>query len=219
MSTVATDRKKLLIFDWDGTLSDSLGRIVECLQISALDQGLEPPTPVQGREVIGLGLREALHSLYPDLDDVALEALRSSYSGNYARLDQAPPAFYTGVVETLDHLKGRGYLLAVATGKSRRGFDRVVGGHGMVGFFHGSRCADETVSKPHPRMLHELLAEFDCAPGDALMVGDTEFDMEMAVRADVPRMGVSYGAHHASRLHTYGLQACLDEFAQIVDHL
>lgn len=219
MSVVVNGRKRLLIFDWDGTLSDSLGRIVECLQVSALDQGLAPPTPEQGREVIGLGLREALHSLYPALDDAALEALRSSYSGNYARLDQVPPAFYSGVAETLEQLKGEGYLLAVATGKSRRGFDRVVTGHGMAAFFHGSRCADETVSKPHPRMLHELLAEFDCAPDDALMVGDTEFDMEMAARAGVSRMGVSYGAHHASRLHPYGLQACLDQFAQIVEYL
>ncbi|MFA5493385.1 MAG: HAD-IA family hydrolase [Porticoccaceae bacterium] len=212
-------RPELLVFDWDGTLSDSLARIVECLQLSACEQGLPPPTGEQGREVIGLGLGEALHSLFPELDDARLAALRASYSRNYAFLDREPAPFYPGVLETLDTLRDAGFALVVATGKSRRGYDRVVAGHGLEGFFRASRCADETASKPDPRMLNELLAECGCPPGRALMVGDTEFDMAMAARAGVPRLGVSYGAHHPDRLQPYGLLACVDRFADILSCL
>lgn len=210
---------ELLIFDWDGTLSDSLARIVECLQISAAEQGLLPPTPEQGREVIGLGLGEALHSLFPELDDIQLAALRASYSRNYVLLDREPAPFYPGVLETLDRLRSAGFALVVATSKSRRGYDRVVAGHGLEGFFHASRCADETLSKPDPRMVNELLAECGFQPEQALMVGDTEFDMEMAVRARVERLAVSYGAHHPDRLRPYGLLACVDRFADILSCL
>ena len=212
-------RPALLIFDWDGTLSDSLGRIVECLRLSALDRDLPPPTPEEGREVIGLGLGEALQALFPDLDSGALAALRESYSRHYAAIDQVPAPFYPGVMDTLLRLREGGYLLAVATGKSRRGYDRVVKGHELDGFFHASRCADETASKPDPRMLRELLAEFDRPPGAALMVGDTEFDMAMARRAGVPRIAVSYGAHAVSRLHPYGLVAAVDHFPDILTNL
>lgn len=212
-------RPALLIFDWDGTLSDSLARIVECLQLSARDRGLPPPTPEAGREVIGLGLGEALAALFPALDGGELAALRESYSRHYAALDREPAPFYPGVMDSLVQLREAGYLLAVATGKSRRGYDRVVKGHGLADFFHASRCADETASKPDPLMLRELLAEFGRAPTEALMVGDTEFDMAMARRAGVPRIAVSYGAHSVSRLHPYGLVAAVDRFPDILSSL
>ncbi|MAT52361.1 MAG: HAD family hydrolase [Porticoccaceae bacterium] len=207
---------KLIIFDWDGTLSDSLSRIVECLQVSAQEVGLTPPSHSEGREVIGLGLTEALATLFPDLAGDAIAALRQCYSRNYVRLDRLPASFYPGVRNTLDVLKERGFRLAMATGKSRRGFDRVVEAHGLTGYFDASRCADETASKPDPRMLLELLGMFDCPPEAALMIGDTEFDMAMAATAGVSRVGVDYGAHHPDRLRRYDLVACLARFPELL---
>lgn len=210
---------RLVIFDWDGTLSNSVDRIVECLQHAASETGLSIPTVAAGREIIGLGLKEALEQLFPGIDEPTFIALRQSYSLHYQSRDAQPAALYHGVQETLRHLKEMGMLLAVATGKSRAGLDRVLLGLDMQDYFDSSRCADETLSKPHPRMLHELLAEFDLAPHQAFMVGDTEYDMEMALRAGVPRLAVSYGAHDSGRLHRYGLVGCVDNIAEMIDLL
>jgi phosphoglycolate phosphatase len=119
------------------------------------------------------------------------------------------------VLTTLKDLRASGYILAVATGKSRAGLDRVLAATGLVGFFDGSRCADETLSKPHPLMLEELLSQFDVKANDAIMVGDTEFDLAMAESAKIPAIGVSYGAHELSRLLKYKPIACLDAFSDI----
>lgn len=210
-------RYKLMVFDWDGTLSDSLERIVTCLQFSAEDVGLPVPTEQAGREIVGLGLKEALAQLFPGEDDRKLEELKESYSRHYVVLDKQPPPFFDTVMDTLDVLRSKGFLLAVATGKSRRGLDRVLGGHGMSDYFHATRCADETRSKPHPLMLSQLVEFFGLDPSEACMVGDTEFDMEMAQRAGVPRIGVSYGAHSGDRLAKYQLHTCLDRFCDILD--
>ena len=212
----ATTATRLIVFDWDGTLSDSLDRIVTCLQISAQEVGLPVPTDDQGREIIGLGLGEALASLFPDAGAGDLVRLRESYARHYPALDREPSPFYETVRETLDLLRERGYLLAVATGKSRRGLDRVLHSHGMADFFDASRCADESASKPDPRMLRELLEHFAVAPEEACMVGDTEFDMVMAVRANMARIGVSYGAHAAERLDRHGLRGCADRLADMI---
>lgn len=206
---------KLLVFDWDGTLSDSLGRIVECLQYSASAVGLPVPSEDAGRDIIGLGLKEALARLFPGASGDQLDALKRQYSEHFVVLDREPAPFYHTVEETLETFLNAGYLLAVATGKSRKGLDRVLAGHGLGDYFHATRCADETRSKPHPQMLHELMDHFAVTPGEVWMVGDTEFDMEMALRAGVGRIGVSYGAHCASRLHPYGLHGCVDVFADI----
>jgi len=210
---------KVLVFDWDGTLSDSLARIVTCLQLSAEEVGLNIPTEEEGRDIVGLGLKEALVRLFPGVDDRQIDDLRNCYSRHYVVLDKVPPPFFDTVMDSLEKLRTQGYLLSVATGKSRRGLDRVLGGHRLEGFFHATRCADETRSKPHPLMLEELAGYFDVTPDKMCMVGDTEFDMEMAVRAGVPRIGVSYGAHSAERLENYNLLGCLDQFSHIFDTL
>jgi len=206
----------LVMFDWDGTLVDSLERIVTCLQLSAGELGLPVPSNEDSRDIIGLGLPQALARLFPAAGKAEFLALRDCYSKNFQVLDHEPPAFYGTVLETLHSLKDRGYLLAVATGKSRRGLDRALQGHGLTGFFDATRCADESASKPDPRMLHELLTHFNLPSGMACMVGDTEFDMDMASRAGVERIGVSYGAHSADRLHPYGLRGCADLLADIL---
>ena len=205
---------ELLIFDWDGTLSDSLSRIAFCLRRAAVDCGLEQPSDEEVHEIVGLGLKEALQKLFPNIgDDQSIERLKESYSTHFMENDRVPSPFYPHVMESLTRLRDRGYRLAVATGKSRRGLNRVLQEKGLETFFHASRCADETRSKPHPLMLNELLQEFELRPEQAIMVGDTEFDMEMAQLAEVPRLAVSYGAHHASRLRRYQPFACIDCFS------
>ncbi len=216
---MTTESPRLLIFDWDGTLSDSLAVIVQCLQLAAADVGLPVPAEHEGRDIIGLGLGEALARLFPQADSGQLAALKNRYANLYPELDADPTPFYAGVRETLDRLHHKGFLLAVATGKNRRGLDRVLAGHGMAGYFHATRCADESASKPDPRMLRELLHYFEVPAERAWMVGDTEYDMEMAQRCEMARMGVTYGAHAPERLWPYDPLGCLEAFPEIDRHL
>lgn len=206
----------LIIFDWDGTLADSTAKIVASMKAAAEDLGLPELADGTVRDIIGLGLPEAIAQLYPHAAPGEREALRLGYSEQWIARDHTPSGFYPGALDTLEELKARGYKLAVATGKSRRGLNRVWQSTGTAELFHGSRCADETTSKPDPQMLHELLAEFEVAADKAIMVGDTEFDMEMAARAGVARIGVSYGAHAPERLASYDLLACLDHMPDIL---
>ena len=211
--------KKLIIFDWDGTLSDSVARIARCIQLAADEHQLPQPSFNQAKEIIGLGLNEAIRQLFPSADEPMVARFSSSYSAHYRREDNGPSEFFPGVISSLEQLRASGYLLAVATGKSRAGLDRVFAATQLTGFFHASRCADETRSKPHPLMLQELLAEQGVEPQNAVMVGDTEFDMEMAVNANMPRIAVSYGAHDRSRLLEYQPLACLDNFSNILKYI
>lgn len=205
----------LLVFDWDGTLIDSTAKIVRCMQCAAEQVGVPVLSHEAICQIIGLGLPEAIAELYPAHDAATRETVRQQYVHFFISVDQTPSPFFAGVEETLHRLRDDGYTLAVATGKSRRGLDRVLGQLGMASFFHATRCADETRSKPHPQMLHELLAEAGCDVADALMVGDTHFDMAMAQAAGMARVAVSYGAHHPQQLLPYQPLACLDNFAEL----
>ena len=215
MNKIASNTIKLVIFDWDGTISDSVARIVDSMQSAAVELDMAMPTYLEVKEIIGLGLTEAVFRLFPKATQEQVFQLQTSYSRHYRAEDSAPCPFFPGVEETLHQLKADGYQLAVATGKSRAGLDRVLLSLGMENFFHNSRCADETLSKPHPLMLEELLAEFDLPAEAAVMIGDTEFDMEMAVNAGMPRIAVSYGAHHVDRLKAFEPLACVDLFGDI----
>lgn len=206
---------KLLVFDWDGTLCDSLSRIVTCICLAAEEIGLPAPHHDAAKDIVGLGLIDALERLFPGIESEHILAMRDSYSRHFVEQDREPSPFFDGVMETLESLHQQGYLLTVATGKSRRGLDRVLKARGLDNFFHGSRCADETAGKPDPKMLLELMGEFQVAPEQTLMVGDTEFDLAMAVSAGVPRVAVSYGAHHPERLLKYQPLACIDQFSLI----
>ncbi len=205
----------LFIFDWDGTLCDSTGKIVRCMQLAARKVGLRDLEDFEVLNIIGLGLPEAVSSLFPDASLESLNVLSRAYSEFFIADDQSPMGFFRGVEETLHQLRDEGYRLTIATGKSRRGLTRILDDLGMQSFFHGSRCADETRSKPDPTMLRELLTEFRCPASEAVMVGDTEYDMEMARRADMPRVAVSYGAHAIERLRPYEPVLCLDHFPDI----
>lgn len=207
----------LFIFDWDGTLSDSKAKITTAMQLAARDVGWTPLEDHRIHNIIGLGLPEAIHQLYPDTDLSDRQSLRDAYAGRFLSLDEARPSdFFPGVMDTLCRLKADGHILTIATGKSRKGLDRIFGVLGVADLFHASRCADETASKPDPLMLEELLNEFGVAPDAAVMIGDTEYDMEMARRIDMPRIAVSYGAHHIDRLHIYQPELCLDQFEHLL---
>lgn len=207
----------LFIFDWDGTLSDSKAKITRSMQLAAQDLGWEPLADYLIHNIIGLGLPEAILHLYPDVAQAERAELRDRYAANFIRLeDEKASDFFPAVHETLATLRSQGHLLAVATGKSRKGLDRVLATHGLVDYFDATRCADETASKPSPLMLEELLQHFNMPVEDAVMIGDTEFDMEMARCIDMPRIAVSYGAHHPDRLHPYKPELCVDNIDRIL---
>ncbi len=184
----------LIAFDWDGTLFDSTKIIVRCIQAAVRDVGGTVPTDKEAGYVIGLGLMQALAHAAPDVPPEKYPQLGERYRHHYsAHFNDL--SLFDGVLPLLDALKARGHLLAVATGKSRRGLDEVLRTVELKGVFDGSRTADETAGKPDPLMLRELMAEFDVAPARVLMVGDTTHDLQMAVNAGCPSVGVSYGAH------------------------
>ncbi|MBB3046548.1 phosphoglycolate phosphatase [Litorivivens lipolytica] len=205
----------VVIFDWDGTLIDSAGKIVACMQQAARDADLPPPSDAEVRNIIGLGLDLAIHQLFPEASVTTRGALREHYSRNFIAADQTPCEFFPGVTELLSSLKAQGAVLAVATGKSRKGLLRVLGNSGFEHFFAATRCADETASKPDPLMLHELCEEFRISPEEAVMVGDTEYDLEMAKRIAMPSVGVSYGAHAPERLAQWEPLQIIDAFGEL----
>lgn len=190
----------LVIFDWDGTVMDSTGRIVSCMHAAARDLALPALADDQVCGIIGLGLPEAISSLYPVLDTAGVEQMRDRYAFHFIEAESTPSALYPGAEEVLTQLRGQRLKLAVATGKSRKGLQRVWGNTGLERYFHASRCADESGSKPQPHMVLELLDELAVAPERAVVVGDTSFDLDMARNAGVDRIAVSYGAHPLDRL-------------------
>jgi len=184
----------LIAFDWDGTLFDSTKIIIRCIQEAVRDVGGTVPTAEAAGYVIGLGLRQALAHAAPDVSVEKYPVLSERYQHHYAaHVDDL--SLFDGVLPMLASLKARGHLLAVATGKSRRGLDDALRRVEIKGVFDGSRTADETAGKPNPLMLHELMRELGVVASRTLMVGDTSHDLQMAVNAGCPSVGVSYGAH------------------------
>jgi phosphoglycolate phosphatase len=184
----------LIAFDWDGTLFDSTSIITRCIQAAVVDVGGARPTDAAAAYVIGLGLKQALAHAAPDVPPEKYAELGQRYQHHYSRHAE-DLSLFDGVLALLAALKARGHLIAVATGKSRRGLDEVLARPALRGVFDASRTADQTAGKPHPLMLHELMAEFSVPAARCLMVGDTTHDLQMAVNALCPSVGVSYGAH------------------------
>lgn len=184
----------LIAFDWDGTLFDSTGIIVRCIQAAVRDVGGREPTADQASWVIGMGLMQALAHAAPDVPPELHDRLLDRYRHHYLA-HQHDIQLFAGVLPLIQALKERNHWLTVATGKSRRGLDEALQHAELQGLFDGSRTADETAGKPHPRMLHELMREFGVDPERTLMIGDTTHDLQMAVNAGCASVGVSYGAH------------------------
>jgi phosphoglycolate phosphatase len=190
----------LIVFDWDGTLMDSTGTIVRCIQASARDLGLPVPDQRAASYVIGLGLQDAMEAVLPDLDPKYYPRMVERYRYHYLTKDHELTLF-DGVPELLAELVQQGYFLAVATGKSRVGLNRALDAAKLLSTFHATRCADETFSKPHPAMLQELTRELGQDLRRTVMIGDTTHDLLMAQNAGAAGIAVEYGAHPVDQLH------------------
>jgi len=187
-------RYDLVVFDWDGTLFDSTALIVRAIQAACADLGIAVPSDADAAYVIGLGLHEALRHAAPALPPARYPELGRRYRDHYLAR-QHELSLFDGTLPMLAALKSRNRLLAVATGKSRRGLDEALAHAQLRGMFDATRTADETAGKPHPRMLLELMNELDVAPGRTLMIGDTTHDLQLAANAGTACIAVAYGAH------------------------
>ncbi|OYW37787.1 MAG: HAD family hydrolase [Hydrogenophilales bacterium 12-61-10] len=204
----------LLIFDWDGTLMDSAGVIVDSIQRACEDIGLDAPGDRASRQIIGLGLVQALQTLLPDLPAEDYPRLVERYRHHYLGRDNDIPLF-EGVADSISRLHASGFQLAVATGKSRLGLERALASSGLGEWFSATRCADQTHSKPHPAMVLELIEELDADPARTLVIGDTSHDLLMASNAGVASLGVTYGAHEPDDLRPHAPLALMDSFAEV----
>ena len=212
-----TDRPRrfdLIAFDWDGTLCDSTAIIVRCIQAAVCDVGGAMPSDEAASYVIGMGLMQALAHAAPDVPRERYTELGNRYRYHYLQ-HQNDLSLFAGVMPLLGALRDRGHLLTVATGKSRRGLNEALHTAQLRGMFDGSRTADETAGKPHPLMLHELMAEFDVAPERVLMIGDTTHDLQMAQAAGCASVGVGYGAHPTDDFARYAPLFVADSVADL----
>ncbi|MGR8942045.1 MAG: HAD-IA family hydrolase, partial [Gammaproteobacteria bacterium] len=178
-------RFDLLIFDWDGTLFNSIDWIVECMQHAAGQVGCPIPTPEAAKDVIGLSIIRAMDTLFPDAGPEMREQLVRTYSQQYASRPLGPDDLFTGVYDMLQELNRAGYRLAVATGKTRAGLQKAMQATGTEALFYVTRCADETASKPDPKMLLEIIDHAEAAPERTLMIGDSIHDLQMAHNAQI----------------------------------
>ena len=206
---------EIIIFDWDGTLVDSTGRIVDCVHRSADLVGVSPVTDQQAKHIIGLGLPEAIRTLWPDINSENHAAMCQAYAKFFSEGSEIGVSFYKGVPEFLQKLKNMGLLLGVATGKTRKGLDAMITDMDVEGVFDITRCADETCSKPHPQMLSEILDEHKLQAERALMIGDTTYDLEMAYRISMPSIGMLYGAHEREMLERWAPKALCHNVSEL----
>ena len=205
---------ELVIFDWDGTLMDSTKVIASSLQAACRDIGVAVPSERDALYVIGLNLVDSFNHVAPELDEEGRRRLSERYRHHFLARENEMP-LYDGVREMIADLHGQGRRLAVATGKARRGLDRVLDSTGLRPWFEATRCADEGFAKPHPDMLLMLLDITGVVPGRALMVGDTTHDLELAANAGVDAVAVSYGAHDDALLGTRPARARCASVAEL----
>lgn len=210
---------RLIVFDWDGTLMDSANKIVASAQAAIRELSMPQRQDEAIREIIGLGLPEAVERLYPGKDHAFQHRFIERYRHHFLTADNTPMSLFDGAADCLHGLYREGYLLAVATGKSRAGLERSLRETGLGELFAAGRCADEAFSKPHPQMLQDILDELVVEPTEALMVGDTEYDLQMAKSAGVDALGVSYGVHSCERLLKCAPLACLDAITELPEWL
>jgi len=208
---------RLLVFDWDGTIIDSASAIVDCIREAARDAGIEIPSRERAAHTIGLGMHDALRFAVPDLPVERYPDFVAHYRKHFlARQDTMQ--LFAGMRELLDDLSKK-HLLAIATGKSRRGLDRALEAGELKSHFRASRCADETNPKPHPAMLLELMEELNSSKNETLMIGDTSHDLEMARAAGVDALAVTYGAHNAEGLRACAPLGCIENVKALEEWL
>ena len=209
----------LLVFDWDGTLIDSIEQITSSLQAASKIVCNEEISEDAARSVIGLGLQEAVERLHPDKEMSLVEKMADTYRHHYLHENDIPSNLFEGVTEMLAELKGKGFTLAIATGKSRSGLDHSIAEHDVAHYFSTTRCAGEYRSKPHPEMLQGIVNDTRTKLEHTLMIGDSEHDLMMANNAGVSSVAVTHGAHTADRLMEHKPLLCLDRVSDLTAFL
>ena len=209
---------RLAVFDCDGTLVDSQHIIVASMQRAFAEHGLSEPDPAAVRRQVGLHVVDAVSNLLPDASEKIIAAIGDSFV-NFGRVirdaQEHDELLFPGVVEVLEQLAARDVLLAVATGKSRRGLDRTLKEHGLGGHFMILKTADDGPSKPNPGILLDAIAEAGASPLTTVMIGDTVFDVSMARSAGAYAVGVGWGYHEPRELDAAGAHAILDHFSDL----
>jgi phosphoglycolate phosphatase len=214
---MAANKYKVIIFDWDGTLVDSTARIVDSMQIAAASVEMPTLTDYAIQQIIGLGLPEALRKLWPQITATELELMRTHYSANFSFHSNVHVDFFPSAHDFFAELQSLGYILAVATGKSRKGLDEMLDSMAVRDVFKITRCADETTSKPDPHMLNEILAELSLTSERALMVGDTSFDLDMAKAINMDSVGMTHGAHESEILVASGAKTLCHDLNDLLE--
>lgn len=205
---------QLIVFDWDGTLMDSTQHIINCMQLAIKQLDLPPLSDKTVSHIIGLGLNEAVFTLYPDLDDATRQSLGQHYQQNWLSSSYEAPLF-ANASNLIAHLNQQEFFLGVATGKSRNGLNKVLNSTGLGQYFHATRCVDECHSKPHPDMIEQLTDYLGVAPENTLMIGDTSHDLQMAHNAGAHSLGISHGAHDVDSLKACQPQAIVNDLYQV----
>lgn len=209
----------LIVFDWDGTLIDSIEQITHSLQAASKIVCGEDITEEAARNVIGLGLQEAVERLHPDKPQTLTKKMADIYRHHYTNENKVPARLFDGVTDMLGELKNTGFTLAIATGKSRTGLEHSLTEHPVSHYFTTTRCAGENQSKPHPEMLLGILNDTQTDARHALMIGDSEHDLMMAKNASVDAIAVTHGVHTADRLMKHKPLLCLDRIADLSNFL
>tara|TARA_B100001057_G_C22686915_1_gene886099 strand:+ start:323 stop:994 length:672 start_codon:yes stop_codon:yes gene_type:complete len=212
-------KRNLVVFDWDGTIENSIFHIISSMKDAARDLGLDEPLENDIRNIIGLSLKDAMQILFPNLQVLEIESLIKHYRVCYRMVQEMECNLFENAEATLNAMKDSNYLLAVATGKSRDGLDRSLRLSGLADIIDFSITGDETASKPNPQMLVELINHFDISPTAALMVGDSKYDLEMAQNVPMASIGVTYGVHERCTLIKHSPIACVDNFEEILIHV
>ena len=216
---MSTNPLELIIFDWDGTLMDSSCRIVSCLQNAAEDVELKVPDAEQARQVIGLNLQDCLLQLFGEISQDQSKQYIERYRHHFYHPRAHEMEMFPGVLEGLKQLDEQGFLLAVATGKGRRGLDPILKQYDLLNFFCVTRCADEAMGKPHPQMLYDILEFTGMDVQQAIMVGDTTYDLQMASNAGMQALAMEYGMHNKSQLAQHKPAAYFSNFPQLMTWL
>ncbi len=209
---------RLVMFDCDGTLVDSQHVITECMQMAFQSRGLAPPAPRDVRRIVGLALAEAIHRLYPAGDPASINDLVEAYKECFIDVRAKPDLnepLYENVVEILTHLEEKGYVLGIATGKTKRGLLATLETHGLRKYFTTLQTVDDAPGKPHPGMLEQAMAETGADKEETVFIGDTVFDMEMAMNAGTGAFGVSWGYHEVAELHAAGAHLVMDKLVEL----
>lgn len=212
---MSPSKYKLIIFDWDGTLVDSIDRIATSLQAASFQICQIDVSHSDARSVIGLGLQEAVEKLHPELSANTISQISEAYKQHYLNENTITEDPFDGVAELLTQLNDSGYLLAIATGKSRVGLERSVNKFDLKELFHTTQCASENQSKPHPEMLYKILDELKVSANEALMIGDSKHDLKMAINANMDAIAVTHGVNTAEELSGFNPLACLDRVTDL----